>query len=160
MEFHFSIHTTKFLKNYNLLCFQISGRLTIHFTKHASEVSTNFITKNKRYRWLKQENAFEFGRKFQDFYLWSDQPVYLVSNSDAQTQRKPCWDFNRIFLSLIQYKRISLGFFVFSILKFKFIHEKLAVNVCTYMTKIAVWYVHLSYFFYKQCFLWIQSKRL
>ena len=30
----FSIKTTKFFMKYNLLCFQISGRLIIFFTKH------------------------------------------------------------------------------------------------------------------------------
>ena len=34
IETRFSIQTTKILMKYNLLCFQISGRLTIFFTKH------------------------------------------------------------------------------------------------------------------------------
>ena len=34
IKIHFSIKTTKFLVKYNLLCFQIFGRLIISFTKH------------------------------------------------------------------------------------------------------------------------------
>ena len=34
IKIHFSIQTTKFLMKYNLVCFQVSGRLIIFFTKH------------------------------------------------------------------------------------------------------------------------------
>ena len=49
IEMYFSIQTTKFLMKYNLPCFQISGRLTIFFTKHAHQVSTSYIKENRRY---------------------------------------------------------------------------------------------------------------
>ena len=51
IEIHFSIETTKFLMKCNLLCFQISGRLIISFTKHDYRVSTSF----------KLINGFPFG---------------------------------------------------------------------------------------------------
>ena len=38
---------------YNLLFFQISGRLIISFTKHDYKVSTSFMQENKRYKGLK-----------------------------------------------------------------------------------------------------------
>ena len=41
------IQTIQFLINYNLLCFQISGRLIIFFTKHNYLVSTSFIKEIK-----------------------------------------------------------------------------------------------------------------
>ena len=53
IKIHFSIQTTKFLIKYNLVCFQISDRLIISFTKHDYQVSTSFMQENKRYKGLK-----------------------------------------------------------------------------------------------------------
>ena len=50
IEIHFSSQTWKFLINYNLLRFQISGGLIIFFTEHDYKVSTSFIKENKRYK--------------------------------------------------------------------------------------------------------------
>ena len=38
---------------YNLLCFQISGRLIIFFNKHDYQVLTSLMKENKRYKRLK-----------------------------------------------------------------------------------------------------------
>ena len=38
---------------YNLLCFQISGRLIIFFNEHDYQVSTSLMKENKRYKRLK-----------------------------------------------------------------------------------------------------------
>ena len=38
---------------YNVLCFQISGRLTIFFNKHDYQVLTRLKEENKRYKRLK-----------------------------------------------------------------------------------------------------------
>ena len=38
---------------YNLLCFQISGRLIILFNKHDYQVSTSLMKENRRYKRLK-----------------------------------------------------------------------------------------------------------
>ena len=38
---------------YNLLCFQISGRLIILFNKHDYQVSTSLMRENRRYKRLK-----------------------------------------------------------------------------------------------------------
>ena len=39
--------------NYNLLCFQTSGRHIIFFSKHDYQVSTSLMKENKRYKRLK-----------------------------------------------------------------------------------------------------------
>ena len=39
--------------NYNLLCFQTSGRLIIYFNKHDYQVLTSLMMQNKRYKRLK-----------------------------------------------------------------------------------------------------------
>ena len=43
IEIHFSMQGSKFLMKCNLVCFQISGRLTAFFSKHDYQVSTRFI---------------------------------------------------------------------------------------------------------------------
>ena len=53
IKINFSIQTNKFLIKYNLVCFQISSRLIISFTRHDYYVSTSFIQEIKRYKCLK-----------------------------------------------------------------------------------------------------------
>ena len=53
IKIHFSIKTTNFLMNYNLLSFQIFDRLIISFTKYYYQVSTSFMQEKKRYKGLK-----------------------------------------------------------------------------------------------------------
>ena len=50
IEIHFSSQTNKFLFEYNLLRFQISGGLIIFLTEHDYKILTSFIKENKRYK--------------------------------------------------------------------------------------------------------------
>ena len=60
--------------NYNLLCFQTSGRLLIFFNKHDYEVSTSLMKEDKRYMRLKTARWI---------FIWWQVPGLLLTVRSA-----------------------------------------------------------------------------
>ena len=75
---NYKIQTTKFLMKYNLLSFQISGRLIIFITKHDYQVSTSFTNEEKCYKWLTTGKRISIQQLLPGLLLTVSQPEFFL----------------------------------------------------------------------------------
>ena len=69
---------------YNLLCFQISGRLIILFNKHDYQVSTSLMKENRRYKRLKTAKWISIRKLVPGLFLTVRSAGHIMTVNDVK----------------------------------------------------------------------------